>query len=405
MTDSSKSGRTLLQKIRHVLVGTEHVVVRTAANVAAVTALIAFAVHLLDGGGPSPTPREASFLQASVQSGVFLEQFERETQPVDTGYTSKSTATAGGTRADISLVAFRSAETAPSSTTSLGSAAVGAVGNPEQEREEAEKLAQEAKLKQARAQSEADKQQEEAHQKEQHSEKAPVAGSTTQEHERLQNVDELRQQAKTESEDAHQKTSEAKKIEQEETHPSSGAPRSLPPTPLHREGDAEVAVGTSAPQRTIAAVVNKSGVPVPDTCLQTCAISPAIDKALSEYAANSDEAARQLASIFHDSRQGVFEHKREPFGVTVSYNIDFVGYEGHLLVLSWSLCSTQTGRPLPREWWRNMLAEQIKPTSNKATTPGIFWAPVPPTRGHFYFRLRVFDGGSEVAHARTKAFQ
>jgi hypothetical protein len=91
--------------------------------------------------------------------------------------------------------------------------------------------------------------------------------------------------------------------------------------------------------------------------------------------------------------------------VTVNYRIDFVGYEGHLLALAWSLCSASTGRPLPREWWRNIVAEQIKPASNKAKIPGSFWAPVPPTRGHYYFLLRVFDRGSEVAYVRTPEFR
>jgi hypothetical protein len=146
-------------------------------------------------------------------------------------------------------------------------------------------------------------------------------------------------------------------------------------------------------------------VALPDRCRHSCAISSAIAKTLSEYAANSDQAARQLASIFRDSRQGVFDHKRQPLGVTVNYAVDFAGYQGRLLIVSWSLCSAATGRPLPREWWRNLVAEQIKPTSNKAKILGSFWAPVPLARGHYYFRLRVFDRGSEVAYVRTPEFR
>jgi hypothetical protein len=403
--------RTPLQKVLRVLVGTEHVVARAAANLAAVTALVAFAVHQLGGGGPGPATLEASFLETKVQPDVLLEQYERESQPVNADYLPQSTSTAGGTRVDISLVAFTPTATTATSTP-VGPAGAEAVSNPEREREESEKLAQEAKLKQAKAHSEEEKQREEAQQKEakaheeKRNEETPREAHTTErEHERLQNAGELRQQAKTESEDAHLKASEAKKIEQEEAHHPSGAPQPLPAAPLHRERDAEVAVGVSPPQAEVEAVVSKSGVALPYMCRQSCAISPAIGKALSEYAANSDEAARQLASMFQDSRQGVFDHKRQPLGVTVNYAIDFVGYEDRLLVVSWSLCSAPTGRPLPREWWRNIVAEQIKPTSNKAKIPGSFWAPVPPARGHYYFRLRIFDRGSEVAYVRTPEFR
>jgi hypothetical protein len=409
--ETTAKPRTLLQKVLRVLVGTEHVLARAAANLAAVTALVAFAVHQLSGGGPGPATLEASFVEAKVQPGVLLEQYEGESQPVNAAYLPQATPTIRSTRARISLVAFTSTDTTTSSATSVGPAAA-VLSNPEQEREEAEKLAQEAKLKQARAHSEEEKQKEEAQTKEPktHDEKGtkgtPSGTQTTEkEHERLQNVDGLRKQAKIESEDAHLKASEATKIEHEEAHPAASVPQPLPPTPLHREGDAEVAVGASPSPGEVETVVSESKVPLPNRCRQSCAISPAIDKALSEYASNSDEAARQLAGIFHDSRQGVFDHKREPLGVTVNYTIDFVGYEGHLLALAWSLCSAATGRPLPREWWRNIVAEQIKPASNKAKIPGSFWAPVPPTPGHYYFRLRVFDGGSAVAYVKTTEFR
>lgn len=403
--------RTLLQKVLRVLVGTEHVLARAAANLAAVTALVAFALHQLGGGGaPGPATLEASFLEATVRPGVLLEQYEGETQPVNADYLLQATPTARSTRAHLSMVAFTPTDTTATSATPIGPAAA-VLSNPEQERKESEKLAQEAKLKQAKAHGEEEKQKEEAQTKEpkaneKGNEGTPGESHTTEkEHERLQNADELRKQAKIESEDAHLKASEAKKIEHEEAHPASSVPPPLPPTPLHREGDAEVAVGTSPPQSEVETVVSESKVQLPNRCRQSCAISPAIDKALSEYATNSDEAARQLASIFHDSRQGVFDHKREPLGVTVNYTIDFAGYEGHLLALAWSLCSASTGRPLPREWWRNIVAEQIKPASSKAKILGSFWAPVPPTRGHYYFRLRVFDRGSEVAYVKTPEFR
>jgi hypothetical protein len=404
--------RTLLQKIRRILVCTENWLVRAAAILAAVTALVAFALHLLGGSGPGPMTLEAKFLEAKVQEGVLLEQYEVESQPVDAGYVPQSTSTVDGARADISMLAFTHVDTTATGGISVGPAVAAPISTPEQEREEAEKLAQEATLKQAKAQSEEEKQREEAQAKapgandEKGNEATPGETHTTEkEHQRLQSASDLHQQAKTASEDAHFKASEAGKIEQEEAHPTLSAPQPLAPTPLHRVGGAEVAVGTSAPQGDVETVVSESRVSLPSSCSHSCAISPAIDKALSEYATNSDEAARELASIFHDSRQGVYHHKREPLGVTVNYALDFVGYKGHLLALAWSLCSASTGRPLPREWWRNIVAEQIEPASDKAEIRGSFWAPVPPARGHYYFRMRVFDRSSEAAYATTKRFR
>jgi hypothetical protein len=51
-----------------------------------------------------------------------------------------------------------------------------------------------------------------------------------------------------------------------------------------------------------------------------------------------------------------------------------------------------------------VIVKQIEPTSDKTKVAGSFWAPIPPRRGDYYFRLRVFYDGSEVAHTKTGQF-
>jgi hypothetical protein len=405
-TDTEEQARGFLHRTVGVLVGTEKMAARIAGFITSIGVIVG-AIALLSHGSASPAAIEASFLKTSVQQGVLLEQYEEENRPLNADYEPGDDSTGVGVR-EVSLVAFKPATSTPASATAPATAGF---SNPEAEREEAEKLSQEAKLKQAQAQIELEKQKEEARQRqakareEKSKEETHVEVRTTErEDERLQNAGHLRQQAETEAENARLKANEAEKVKREEEHPGSAPAQPLPPVPLHREGEADVAVGTSPPRGEVDAVIRQAGVPLPSKCRVSCALSPTIDKALGEYAANSDEAARQVASIFHDSRQGVFGRKREPLGVAVHFSIDLIGYAGQLLVIDWTLCSAQTGRPLPREWLRNVPAEVVRPTSNRLKRPGNFWAPLPPKHGRYYFRLRVFDSSNEVVQTQTQVF-
>jgi hypothetical protein len=233
-------------------------------------------------------------------------------------------------------------------------------------------------------------------------------------------------------------------------HQSYAAPPLPPPpaTQFHRSGDAKILVGTGAPTSKVDAVLGKAkailarraaafaradaafgaeqpvfrdvstGEPsetlppasrtasnVPATCASTCGLRPTIDQAIADYSANLAEAARAVAAAFSESRDEIFEHKVVPVGVTVNYSLDLVGFAGKRMVLEWTLCSSSTERPLPRTWWRNVIVKQIVPSSNAPTrVPGNFWAPIPATRGDYYFRLRVFEGGSEHTNRVTEAF-
>jgi hypothetical protein len=400
-------GREFLGKTLGVLLGTEKIILRVAALIGAILVIVG-AVALLSHHKAPPEVREASFLGATVQRHVPLEQYEDENSTLEADI--QAAGSSRGVRREASLVAFTTtAATTPSSTPPTAASASSATGfsSPKAESKEAATLSQEARIKQTQAQGELEAQKEEAQDRQAGAIGEPQTNeprATQRENARLQRAGQLRQQAKTEAEDARLKSSEAEKLKQEEEHPNSVPEQPSSPQRLHREGSAEVAVGNAPSREEVEAVIRKSGVPLPANCGESCAIGPVIGKALSEYAANTDEAARQVASIFHDSRQGVFGHKRQPLGVAVHFSVDLVGYAGRLLLIEWSLCSAQTGRPLPREWLRNVPAEEVRPTIDRLKHSGNFWVPLPPKQGRYYLRLRVFDGRSEAVQTRTHIF-
>ncbi|HEX4438250.1 MAG TPA: hypothetical protein VH061_15810 [Solirubrobacteraceae bacterium] len=397
-------GRGFLGKTLGVLLGTEKIILRVAALIGAIVVIVG-AVALLSHHKAPPEAREASFLEANVQPGVLLEQYEDENSTLEADI--QAAGSSSGVRREASLVAFTTTAATTPPTAAVVSPATG-FSSPKAESKEAATLSQEARIKQTQAQDEVEAQKEEARDRQAGAIEEPQTNeprTTQRENARLQRAGQLQQQAKTETEDARLKSSEAEKLKQEEEHPNSVPKQPSSPQRLHQAGSAEVAVGTAPSREEVEAVIRKSGVPLPANCGESCAIGPVIGKALSEYAANTDEAAREVASIFHDSRQGVFGHKRQPLGVAVHFSVDLVGYAGRLLLIEWSLCSTQTGRPLPREWLRNVPAEEVRPTIDRLKHSGNFWVPLPPKRGRYYLRLRVFDGGSEVVQTQTHIFR
>jgi hypothetical protein len=142
---------------------------------------------------------------------------------------------------------------------------------------------------------------------------------------------------------------------------------------------------------------------VPSHCGGGCALAPTVDKALADYSSNLAQAARVVAAAFSESRVELYEAKPQPVGVTVDYTIHFVGYEGQLMKLEWTLY--KSGRPLPKTWWRKVVVKQIVPSGESIGVSGNFWAPVPPQSGHYYFSLRVLDGSAEPTHRTSELFR
>jgi hypothetical protein len=131
-------------------------------------------------------------------------------------------------------------------------------------------------------------------------------------------------------------------------------------------------------------------------------LTPTVDKALADYSSNLAQAARVVAAAFSESRVELYEAKPQPVGVTVDYTIRFVGFEGQLMKLEWTLY--KSGRQLPKTWWRKVVVKQIVPSSEAIDVSGNFWAPVPPQRGDYYFSLRVLDRDSEATHRASDQF-
>jgi len=226
-------------------------------------------------------------------------------------------------------------------------------------------------------------------------------------------------------------------------HGNQQAGKQLSPTPFHREGNAEVLIGTGVPTREVDAVLGKAevilresdagfskegtgfsegdsffreistgeasgsatgaGPQLPRDCPSECPLAPAVNKAIDE-SYSLPEAAKKVAAMIQDSRVQAFEGNHEPVGVTVYYRLDFVGFAGKLMILKWTLHSGPTGRPLEKAWWQNVTAKQFKPFYNTYKTSGNFWAPIPTAQGDYFFRLQVFEGGSEPAERETEKF-
>ncbi len=415
-----------LREFAHVLKGTNSLIVGAAALLAAVSLLGADVTGLLDGPGPPPT-LEASFIEAKVEPNVLLEQYEESNRTtVNTGYVPMGD---DGNRVEVSNVEAtaatseeeeaRTREEAEAKETQAREekSAKEALARAEAEGKEAQargaKEAQEMKAKTEKegreAQQQAAREQSDA-QRRAAKEEAKLRGegrsqqANAVEQQVSLGAEARRQQAQVSSEETKARVSEAATIAHEEVDPKATVPHQSATPILQQEGAAEVAAGTAVPTSEVDEVLSKAGVKLRSTCSRSCALRPTVDKAVADYSSNLNDAARQVAAAFNGAREGVDEGTRQPLGATVDYSIELVGYTGRLLIMEWSLCSTQTGRPLPRQWWRNVIVKEIKPTSNRVRSSGDFWAPVPPSRGNYYFRLRVFEGDSEAAHSVTGRF-
>jgi hypothetical protein len=403
--------------------GTNKKILAAGSLAVALIAIITLAKIVLPGGGGNSPVMEANFDEAKVEQNVLLEQYL---------FSSQTTASAGeGSRAlpaGYRLVAHTaSASAGPAigvlATVSHGSTATSAsasvtTSNSQAGEEEAD-LKEEEKVKNELQLQEAKELKEEARAKEQAElDEEKVLREEAKQREEAQRGEEMEPQgegkakvekAKAEAretnaeEEATIRAKEEVTVKKEEEHPT---PVALPAssTPLHREGDAKVLAGAGAPTGEVEAVLNKAGVELPSNCHASCGLRPTVEKAIVDTSSNLDEAADEVAAIFHGSRARVYDDKSQPVGVIVDYAIDFVGFAGRRMILEWTLCSRQTERPLPREWWRNVIVKQIEPSSISTKIPGSFWAPIPPARGDYYFRLRVFYDESEVAHGKTESF-
>jgi hypothetical protein len=356
------------------------------------------------------------FLEANVDPNVLIEQYE---------FNNASYAPAGQPKALLRPAAYRQgAQHSPIDAALVISGTTGATASTGEQTEipsakTTGHAEQEAKQKQTEAEQAAAQSQEKAEREGKNTqakasreaketqEKAQQAGKRAalqaeEANTKLQNGSTTgTQHAKVE--EARVEAIEAAKIKSEDQHHGSVVPTQLATPPLQHAGNAEVAVGTATPKSAVEAVLNKAHVAQAPVCEHGCeALKPTVDKAIADYSSNLDAAAREIVRAFGDLRMSKVEHEREPLGATIHYSIDFVGYAGKLMTLEWTLYSKQTG-PLPREWWRNVIVREIRPTHD-GMIHGSFWAPEPSVTGDYYFRLRVFQGQQEVADKETDPF-
>jgi hypothetical protein len=417
MTARKGDREGLVGMVRRVLGDANKTIVAAGSLVAALAALITAVALLLPGNAPTP---EASFAEANVEPNVLLEQY------VASGEATAST----GDGSQARLAGYRlAADTAPafarpaigvlaivsagSTATSASSSTTSSAAQDEAASKEEGTLKTELKLQETEALQEEAKQKEQAKLDE---EKALTEQGRQEEEKGGGEQSGLRRAEKATAEaamaeakavkareEARLRATEAATVEKEKEHPGFTAP---PPSlmPFHIDGEAKVLTGTGVSTREVERVIHMAGIKAPSDCDASCPLRPTVESAIADTSSNLEEAAKEVAAVFHSSRVQVFEHKSQPVGVTVDYVVDFVGYAGKRTILEWTLCSKLTERPLPREWWRNVIVKQIEPTSEKAKITGSFWAPIPPRRGDYYFRLRVFHGGSEVAHRKTEQF-
>ncbi len=395
-------------------------IVAAGTLVGALAALVT-AVALLLPGSSNPAVLEASFEEAKVEPNVLLEQYEdisRTTasagdgsQAQRAGYRLVADTAPESARPAIGVLAAVSddstATSASSSTTTSNAQAEAGLKEEEKVKkelqlQEVQELKEEAKQKEQVKLDEGKVLREQAKQKEEARRGEEVQLKGTQKAKAEETTAEAK--AATAMQEARLRATEEATVKKEEEHPRFTEPPASS-TPLHREGEAKVLTGTGASTSEVEAVIRKAGVEAPSNCGASCPLRPTVERAIADTSSNLDAAAKEVAAVFHGSRVRVFEHKSQPVGVTVDYTIDFVGFTGKRTILEWTLCSKQTERPPPREWWRNVIVKQIEPTSNRTKIPGSFWAPIPPRRGDYYLRLRVYYDGSEVAHGETDQFK
>jgi hypothetical protein len=429
---------TVLERINKTILGVAGVIAAIGVIGAAVGGLFSH---------PSPRSPEANVRRATVQPDVALEQFEEEETPSKLNAEDHLTIGAqpgvylaeasAQTQVGLPFTVYASRRTAVAGARIMISAGAqyqehAAQGAQQKFEEEAksdqQKAEQEAKREQLKSEEEAKSALQNAEQE--GKQKQAQAVKEAQQSQRNAESEGTAAQLKTEREASHQATenepgevrarveeakrssSEQAKVKFEETHPGAIAPLQLTLPALHREHGAEVAVGTAVPAHAVDAVLGSvsaaleaTGVSLRPTCLQSCpAVKPTVDKAIADSSSNLPGAAKAVAALFRESRQESVEHKREPVGVAVNYAIHFEGYAGKTLMLEWTLCQKGTRRPLPREWWRNVPAGPIKPTSENVTLPGAFWVPIPQPIGHYYVELRVWDGDAIAGYGETGEF-
>lgn len=450
--------------ITHLGGSTKRAILALGGLAGAVLAIVAVTSLILPKG-PGPKPAvNASFEEAKVDSNVVLAQYEYDNQPASSTNTSdrgpvqlryRLVADANAATSTTEEPGIRTQTTGTETVKeSTEEQELKRVKEKEEQEAHEKAIAEEVRKQEARkAREAAKKAKEEAEAKEEAKLRAKEEAVIKREEEAENKTvaPAKSKQAQGNSGGSHQGGTPETRVHAEPVPP----PRSF-----HKEGAAKVAIGTGASTGEVDAVLRRArailrkrvarvsqtyggsdaafeGTPgfremaaselaarppdqalmmaasdveaatlansVPSHCGAGCALAPTVDKALADYSSNLAQAARVVAAAFRESRVEIYEAKPQPVGVTVDYAIHFVGYEGQLMKLEWTL--DRSGRPLPKTWWRKVVVKQIVPSSESIGVAGNFWAPVPPKSGDYYFSLRVLDASGEATHKISETFR
>jgi hypothetical protein len=182
--------------------------------------------------------------------------------------------------------------------------------------------------------------------------------------------------------------------------PSEGASGNAP-----SEGAAPP-TGKRSPHETEASPETKSTtrIALSHHCGSSCAAGPMVDKILADSSSPA-QAAKEVATLFTNSRGRYIDHELHPLGADVEYTLKLTGFVHNDAILEWTLWSQSANRALPHSWWQGVIVKQVKPARYEETISGTFWAPLPPKPGDYVFHLAVYDEqGNRRGSGRTPVF-
>lgn len=365
----------VISKVSTVLGGTGRLILGVCTLVGTGIALL----HFLSPGGHTVT---ASFHEAKVEPQIGLEEYEDESHPpssLEAAYDGSRTRAAGRYRL-LGYTAFAPARPAGGLLVTVANAEEAELVNGEKTKEEGEKIKEEAKHE------EEVELQEEAKIKEE----AKLAEAREREEAQKEKED-----AKLAEKTEQQGAAKAKAAEEKAAEEAARAGGTVQAKKEEeRQTPAKKRIEAGASSDAVEAVLSKSGLSVSSSCGTSCGLRPTVEKAIASTP-NLTQAAKEVAAAVGDSNGAE--------GARVDYAVALDGLAHKVLFLTWTLCSKHTGA-LSKEYWRDVTFRKYEPSSETGELVSTFWVPLPSTQGDYYFRLRVFDGSSEVAHTSTEPF-
>jgi hypothetical protein len=366
----------VISKVSTVLGGTGRLILGVCTLVGTGIALL----HFLSPGGHTVT---ASFHEAKVEPQIGLEEYEDESHPpssLEAAYDGSRTRATGRYRL-LGYTAFAPARPAGGLLVIVADNAEEAQHvDGEKIKEEGEKIKEEAKH------------EEEVELQEEAKIKEEAKRAEAREREEAQKEQE---DAKLAEKSEQQGAAKAKAEEEKAAEEAARAGGTVQAKKEEeRQAPAKKRIEAGASSDAVEAVLSKSGLGVPSSCGTSCGLRPTVEKAIASTP-NLTQAAKEVAAAVGDSNGSD--------GARVDYAVALDGLSHKVLFLTWTLCSKHTGA-LSKEYWRDVTFRRYEPSGETGELVGAFWVPLPSTRGDYYFRLRVFDGRSEVAHTSTEPF-